>query len=87
MSPDTPRQLYLRSHRWSSYLVRGLVAFLVLALLYSVLIEGGPRGGLGFVAWFGLLWELAWFGLAAYTVYLLYRFVGAVERIAGGERF
>jgi hypothetical protein len=87
MSPDTPRQLYLRSHRWSSYVVRGVAVFLVLALLYLVLLGGGPRGGLGFVAWFGLLWELAWFGLAAYTVYLLYRFVGAVERMADEGRF
>ncbi|MWG36165.1 hypothetical protein [Halomarina oriensis] len=87
MSPDTPRQLYLRSHQWSSYLVRGLVVFLVLALLYSVLFLSGPRSGLGLAVWFGLVWDLAWFGLAAYTVYLLYRFVGAVERMTGDDRF
>lgn len=87
MSPDTPRQLYLRSHQWSSYVVRGVAVFLVLALLYSVLVLSGPRSGVGLAVWFGLVWDLAWFGLAAYTVYLLYRFVGAVERLADEGRF
>lgn len=87
MSPDTPRQLYLRSHQWSSYVVRGLAVFLVLALLWSVLVLDGPGFGLGVVAWLGLVSELVWLGLAAYTVYLLYRFVGAVERMAEDGRF
>ncbi len=52
-----------------SYIIWGIIAIAVLTLLYSVLLLGR------FLAWFGVVLPLI-------GLYLLWRFVRAVERIA-----
>ncbi|MFD1515277.1 hypothetical protein [Halomarina rubra] len=78
MSPYTPLQLYERGPPWLQYLPLAILGFLGLSLLVTVFSFRGP----GIAVWFGMLYQLFWAGVALYVVYLLYRFVAAVERMA-----
>ncbi|MFC5973027.1 hypothetical protein ACFPYI_16965 [Halomarina salina] len=82
MSPYTPLQLYERGPSWLEYIPPAIVGFLALSLVYTLLSFRGP----GIAVWFGLLYQLFWAGVVLYVVYLLYRFVAAVERFVDDGR-
>jgi succinate dehydrogenase hydrophobic anchor subunit len=83
MSPSTPLQLYERGPSWLEYVPPVVALFLVLSLAYFTLVFDVA----GVSAWFGVVYQLFWVALALYAVYLLYRLVAAVERLADDERF
>jgi succinate dehydrogenase hydrophobic anchor subunit len=83
MSPSTPLQLYERGPAWFEYVPPVVALFLVLSLAYFTLLFDVA----GVSAWFGVVYQLFWVALALYAVYLLYRLVAAVERLADSERF
>jgi hypothetical protein len=61
------------------FTVPAIVSLLILSLLYSILVTGN------IVIWLAVWGGLLSVGLTLFVIYLFYRLVVAVERIAEGQ--